>query len=81
MGLRGHQHFEMSAIDLHVGRQIRARREHLGVDRATLGQSAGCSAGNIRLIEEGVARAGADLLVRLAQVLGVKLSYFFEGFE
>ena len=71
----------MSAIDSYVGGRIRARREHLGVDRATLAQSAGCSDRDIRLIEEGVARADADLLVRLAQALGVKLSYFFEGFQ
>lgn len=70
----------MSAIDTHVGRQIRSRRQELRLSAATLGELSGCSEIDARLIESGDIRPGADLLVKLAQNLEVKLAYFFDGF-
>jgi ribosome-binding protein aMBF1 (putative translation factor) len=67
------------AIDIHVGERIRSRREELQLTVAMLSRAAGCSEDDVRLIENGDMRPDADLLVRLAQTLRVKLSYFFEG--
>jgi transcriptional regulator with XRE-family HTH domain len=68
------------AIDIHVGGRIRSRREELQLTAETLSQAGGCSENDVRLIENGDMRPDADLLVRLAQILSVKLAYFFEGF-
>ena len=68
------------AIDIHVGGRIRGRREELRLTAATLSRAGGCSENDVRLIEIGDMRPDADLLARLAQTLGVKLAYFFEGF-
>ena len=67
------------AIDTHVGSRIRARRAMLGISQATLGDSLGISFQQVQKYEKGTNRIGAGRLQRIAELLNVPISFFFEG--
>ena len=66
-------------IDLHVGQQIRRRRELLGLSVQHLAQVAGLSVEDIDRYERGEVRVPSEALLTLAQCLAVAVRYFFEG--
>jgi transcriptional regulator with XRE-family HTH domain len=70
---------EPRAIDIHVGNRIRLRRLALDWSQTKLGEALDVSFQQVQKYEKGLNRVGASRLQRAAEVLGVTISYFFEG--
>lgn len=66
-------------IDRHVGTRIRGRRVGLRVSQTKLGQAIGVTFQQIQKYESGTNRVGASNLFKIAQSLGVEVSFFFQG--
>lgn len=66
-------------IDIHVGSRIRLRRTMLGMSQEKLGESLGITFQQIQKYEKGTNRIGASRLQNISNVLGVPVSFFFEG--
>ena len=66
-------------IDKYVGARLRMRRQALGMSQSRLGEQLGVSFQQLQKYERGANRIGAGRLYRLAKVLDVPVSYFFEG--
>jgi len=67
------------AIDDHVGRRIRERRTMLGMTQHQLAEQLGITYQQAHKYERGINRISAGRLYELAAVLGVEVSYFYEG--
>jgi transcriptional regulator with XRE-family HTH domain len=70
---------QADSIDKHVGTRLRARRMMLGMTQTDIGAAIGVSFQQVQHYEKGVYRIGAGQLHQLAGILGVPVSYFFEG--
>ena len=70
---------QANAIDIHVGRQIRARRDQLDLSQETLGQKLGITFQQIQKYERGANRVAAGRRFDFAKVLGCSILYFYEG--
>jgi transcriptional regulator with XRE-family HTH domain len=68
-----------SAADRHVGSRIRERRIMLGLSQQQLAQMIGVTYQQAHKYERGLNRISAGRLFEIAQVLGVAVSWFFEG--
>lgn len=68
-------------VDLHVGKRLRSRRIMLGKSQEELGESVGITFQQIQKYERGLNRIGSSRLYDFSQVLGVKISFFFEDFN
>src|ERR1700685_1676980 len=68
-----------TAVDIHVGQKIRARRNLLGLSQTELADAAGITFQQIQKYEKGANRVGAGRLMQFSEALGVPPSYFFEG--
>ncbi|KIP99100.1 hypothetical protein RU07_20775 [Agrobacterium tumefaciens] len=66
-------------VDTHVGTKIRARRAVIGMSQEKLGAALGITFQQVQKYEKGTNRVGASRLHRIAEVLSVSPSYFFEG--
>ncbi|MEO1250121.1 MAG: helix-turn-helix transcriptional regulator [Pseudomonadota bacterium] len=66
-------------VDTHVGGRIKLRRNILGMSQEKLGKAIGLTFQQVQKYEKGTNRVGASRLFELSQVLGVPVSYFFEG--
>ena len=69
----------LRAINAHVGAQLKAARQSLGLSQADVGQKVGVTYQQIAKYESGGNRVSAGMLWRLADVLGVTVSSFYEG--
>jgi transcriptional regulator with XRE-family HTH domain len=67
------------ATDAGVGEKIRTQRLLSRISQTDLGNSVGITFQQIQKYEKGVNRVGAGRLQRIAEVLGVPVSFFFEG--
>lgn len=65
--------------DKHIGRRIRMRRRMLRVSQGTLGKAVGVTFQQIQKYENGTNRVGASRLQQIADALGCKPAWFFEG--
>jgi len=65
--------------DQHVGMRIRERRIMLGLSQQQLAQMIGVTYQQAHKYERGLNRISAGRLFEIAQVLGVPISWFFEG--
>ncbi len=65
--------------DRHVGNRIRERRVMLGLSQQQLAQMIGVTYQQAHKYERGLNRISAGRLFDIAQVLGVPISWFFEG--
>ena len=63
--------------DVEVGQRIRARRMAKGMSQTELGEMLGVTFQQVQKYEKGVNRVGAGRLVRIAEALGVPVSFFF----
>jgi transcriptional regulator with XRE-family HTH domain len=74
---------KMSAndIDVHVGTQMRRRREALGISQGRLGRHLGLTFSQIQKYEKGTNRIGAGRLYQIATFLGVTPSHFYLGVD
>lgn len=72
---------QLQPVDMHVGTRIRERREAIGLSQAELATRVGLTSQQINRYENGVDRIGAGRIWELGQVLGCRVSFFFEGLE
>jgi len=68
-------------VDIHVGRQMRARRELRGLPQKELARQLGISFQQVQKYESGANRISASKMWQLCDVLEVEPGYFFEGLE
>lgn len=68
-------------VDEFVGLRLKQRRQNLGLSQESLGRSLGLTFQQIQKYEHGVNRIGAGRLFELAQLLGVPISYFYDGLQ
>ncbi|WP_102107417.1 helix-turn-helix domain-containing protein [Oceaniglobus roseus] len=66
-------------IDVSVGKRIRHRRWIVGVTQQELADQVGIRFQQIQKYETGKNRVSASRLWEIASVLGVPVSFFFEG--
>jgi transcriptional regulator with XRE-family HTH domain len=67
------------ATDKGVGEKIRTQRLLRRISQTDLGNQVGITFQQIQKYEKGANRVGAGRLQRIAEVLGVPVSFFFEG--
>ncbi|MFN4024600.1 MAG: helix-turn-helix domain-containing protein [Hyphomonas sp.] len=70
-----------SGIDRVVGQRIRWRRRELKLTQEKLGELLALTFQQVQKYEKGVNRVSAGRLFEIAGVLGVPVSYFFDGAE
>jgi transcriptional regulator with XRE-family HTH domain len=66
-------------IDGRVGPRIRERRIMLGLTQDQLAQRIGVTYQQAHKYEKGINRISAGRLFEIARILGVHVSYFYEG--
>ncbi len=66
-------------IDEYVGNQLRLKRKELGLNQRELAEKVDVALRQLQKYEQGLNKIGAGMLYTFAGILGVKLSYFFEG--
>lgn len=70
---------ERERVDEHVGARVRVRRKLLGMSQTALGDALGIAFQQVQKYERGSNRISASTLFAISRVLGVPVSYFFEG--
>lgn len=68
-------------VDAHVGCRIRMCRARLNLSQDKLGNKLGVSFQQVQKYENGSNRVGASRLYHIAHVLGVPVTYFFDGLD
>ena len=66
-------------VDVHVGKRIRMRRMMLNRTQTDLGRTCGITFQQIQKYEKGTNRVSASRLQQFSKLLGVPVSFFFEG--
>ena len=66
-------------IDVHVGRNIRARRRVMSLSQQALAGTLGVSFQQVQKYENGTNRVSASALWRISQALGCSANDLFEG--
>ena len=67
-------------VDVFVGKKLRLKRSILGLSQEAVGKKIGVTFQQIQKYERGINRMGASRLYDFANVLGVPIAYFFEGY-
>lgn len=70
-----------NTIDLHVGARVRMRRVLIGMSQEKLGEALDLTFQQVQKYEKGLNRIGASRLYQIARVLGVPVSYFYDGLD
>jgi len=68
-------------VDVHVGKRIRHRRWVSGTTQQQLADQVGIKFQQIQKYETGMNRVSASRLWDIAHVLGVEVSFFFDGLD
>lgn len=68
-------------IDRLVGSRMRVRRMLIGMSQEQLGEALGITVPQVQKYEKGVNRIGASRLHKIAGVLDVSVTYFFEAHD
>ena len=68
-------------LDFFIGQKVKNRRSALRISQGKLGEQIGVSFQQVQKYENGKNRISASTLYNIAQVLGVKFSYFVDGYE
>ena len=66
-------------VDIHVGARVRLRRTMISMSQEKLGEHLGITFQQIQKYEKGTNRIGASRLQKICEVMGVPVSFFFEG--
>jgi transcriptional regulator with XRE-family HTH domain len=66
-------------IDRHVGSRVRMQRMLSGISQEKLGEALGLTFQQVQKYEKGTNRISASRLQQIAKMLGVPVSFFFEG--
>ena len=64
----------MSQINLQIGHKIKTKRRKLGISQLELSKKLLISPSYLNLIESGKRKINVDLLLKLANVLGIEMS-------
>ena len=67
----------MTTVDQHIGRRIRGKRRALGLTEDDLAKALGVGRETIEAYERASVRAPSEHVIRLADILGVSVSYLF----
>ena len=70
---------EPTAVDLHVGGRVRARRKMLSLSQGDLSAALGLTFQQVQKYERGANRISASKLYQIAQTLQVPMAFFFDG--
>lgn len=70
---------EPTEIDQHVGQRIRMGRLMVGLSQEELGVQLGISFQQIQKYEKGINRIGAGRLYQISQILGLPVSFLYDG--
>jgi transcriptional regulator with XRE-family HTH domain len=68
-------------VDVHVGKQLRVQRIIMGLSQEALAKEVGITFQQVQKYERGINRMSASRLYDFSRVLGVAVSYFFEGYS
>ncbi len=68
-------------VDAHVGYRVRLRRMLIGMSQERLGELLGLTFQQVQKYERGINRIGAGRLFEVAEILGVPISFFYEGVD
>lgn len=68
-------------VDAHVGYRVRLRRMLIGMSQERLGDLLGLTFQQVQKYERGINRIGAGRLYEVAEILGVPISFFYEGMD
>jgi transcriptional regulator with XRE-family HTH domain len=71
----------VGAVDIHVGRRVRAARLAHRISQEKLAEAVGVSFQQIQKYEKGVNRIGTGRLHAIAKLLQLPVTYFFDGVE
>jgi len=66
-------------VDKHVGSRVRMRRLLVGMSQERLAEALGLTFQQVQKYEKGTNRIGASRLQQISQVLGVPVTFLFEG--
>ena len=64
----------MSQIDLQIGYKIKSKRRKLGISQTNMANKLSISPSYLNLIESGKRKVNVDLLLKLANELGIEIS-------
>ena len=64
----------MSQIDLQIGYKIKTKRRKLGISQTDMSKKLSISPSYLNLIESGKRKINVDLLLKLADELGIEIS-------
>lgn len=67
-------------VDVYVGKRLRMRRTILGMSQEAIGNAIGVTFQQVQKYERGINRMGSSRLYDFSRLLGVPVSYFFEGY-
>jgi transcriptional regulator with XRE-family HTH domain len=68
-------------VDIHVGNQLRIQRTLYGLSQAELAERLGITSQQLQKYENAANRTTAGRLWQASKILGVPISYFFEGLD
>ncbi|PLX35025.1 MAG: transcriptional regulator [Hyphomicrobiales bacterium] len=68
-------------VDVHVGGRVKQRRLLRGLSQEQLGTSLGLTFQQVQKYEKGTNRISSSRLWEIATILGVPISFFYEGLK
>ncbi len=68
-------------IDIEIGKRVRQARVAAGLTQTKLADQLGITFQQVQKYEKGVNRIGGGRLYKIAHILGVKITYFFDDVE
>ena len=67
--------------DKHIGHRLHVRRKLMGISQDRLAKLVGLTFQQIQKYERGINRISAGRLYHFSKILGVPVTYFYDGFE
>ena len=68
-------------IDIEIGKRVRRGRVAAGLTQTKLADQLGITFQQVQKYEKGVNRIGGGRLYKIAHIVGVKITYFFDDVE
>ncbi|MFZ1095591.1 MAG: helix-turn-helix transcriptional regulator [Xanthobacteraceae bacterium] len=68
-------------IDKHVGKRMLLRRREIAFSQTKVANALGVTFQQIQKYEKGTNRIAASRLYKLAEILGVPITFFFDGLQ
>ena len=68
-------------VDVHVGGRVRRTRQFRGMELKELADRVGVSTSQLYRYEQGMERFAPERLLKVAKILGVSPSFFFNGLK